>query len=240
MSTIPHRWVGPQLDARVAAHVQVWSEAQKGGPRLPETLPFVTISREFGCEAYPLAVQLAELINERFSPCVPWMPYDQELLDKVAAELHLHRDIIGSIDNRRRSEMTELFNSIINVKLDESLVYRKLAEVVRALAIHGHAILIGRGSCIITQDLKTGLHVRLVAPRRHRIHVYAETHAVPLGDAERLVLEGEKERERYLQTLYLGDPHQLHYHDLTFDVSRFNQQQMAEIIAVALWQRFTE
>jgi cytidylate kinase len=240
MSAIPHRWVGPQLDARVAAHVHVWTEARKNGVRLPETLPFVTISREFGCEAYPLAVKLAELINHRLSPTVPWMTYDQELLDRVAAELHLHREIVESIDNRRRSEMTELFNSIINVKLDESLVYRKLAEVIRSLAIHGHTILIGRGSYLITQDLKTGLHVRLVAPRRHRVHTYADTHQLPLADAERLVIQGEKERERYLQTVWCHDPTQTHYHDLTFDVSRFNLQQMAEIISVALWQRFEE
>ena len=60
--------------------------------------------------------------------------------------------------------MSEFFETILNKRVTETVVIRKIAEVIRSLAIHGHTIFVGRGSYLITQDLKTGLHIRLVAP----------------------------------------------------------------------------
>jgi cytidylate kinase len=227
------------LEARIAAHVHAWEQTRKSGkPRPPETLPFITISREFGCDAADVAHQLVKLLNERYIPVHPWVAYDKELLDKVASELHLRRDLVDALDGRRRDEMSELFDTILNHKVDDALVLRKLAEVIRSLAVHGHSVLIGRGSHLITQDLKTGTHVRLVAPRDFRVHYFAHRSDLSIQDAAKQVANGEKERERYLRTTCVHDPTHSHYHDLTIDRSRFNTIQIAEIICLALHQRF--
>ena len=181
------------LEARIAAHVHAWEQTHKSGkPRPPETLPFITISREFGCDAADVAQHLVKLLNERFKPVHPWVAYDKELLDKVASELHLRRDLLDALDERSRDEMSELFDTILNHKMDDALVFRKLAEVIRSLAVHGHSVLIGRGSYLITQDLKTGTHVRLVAPRDFRIHAFAHRSDLSPQEAAKQVAEGEK------------------------------------------------
>ena len=46
------------------------------------------------------------------------------------------------------------------------------------------------------------------------------------------------EREGYLRTVCVYDPTNSHYHDLIIDRSRFNTIQIAEIICLALRQRF--
>ena len=227
------------LEARIAAHVHAWEQTrQSGKPRPPETLPFITISREFGCDAADVAQQLVKLLNDRCKPIHPWVAYDKELLDKVATELHLHRDLLEALDGRRRDEMSELFETILNHKMDDALVFRKLAEVIRSLAVHGHSVLIGRGSYLITQDLKTGTLVRLVAPRDFRIHAFAHRSDLTIQEAAKQLAEGEKERERYIKTTCVQDPTHSHYHDLIIDRSRFNTIQIAEIICLALRQRF--
>src|SRR5258706_11969982 len=171
MTKISHGWAGPSLEARIAAHVQAWQKIKPlGSKRIVAALPFVTISREFGCEGRLLAQRLVEILNERCRPSIPWVAYDQEVLDKVAGDLHLQREIIESMDGRRRDEMTELFDSILNKKIDDGLVFRKMAEVVRSLANHGHSVLVGRGSHLIAQDLQTCLNVRLEAPDDWRLH----------------------------------------------------------------------
>ncbi|MGH8597145.1 MAG: AAA family ATPase, partial [Gammaproteobacteria bacterium] len=170
MSKLSHGWAGADLEAHIAAHVRAWEAAKSAGKLAPETFPFITVSREFGCEALPLAQKLVELLNERCRPSIPWVAYDRELLDKVAKELHLHRDIVESLDGHRRDEMSELFDTILNKKVDDAVVFRKLSEVIRSIAIHGHAVIVGRGSALATQDLKTGMHVRLVAPHGWRVH----------------------------------------------------------------------
>jgi len=154
--------------------------------------------------------------------------------------MHLSRAIVESIDGHRRSEMSELFDSILNRKVDESVVFRKICRVIRSLATHGHAVLVGRGSYLITQDLKTGLHVRLVAPRAWRIHRVADVQQFSAHDAEKVVDQFEKEREKFIQTFFVHDPHKIHYHDLIIDNSRFNLAQIAEIVFTALGARFGE
>lgn len=241
MSKISHSWVEPSVDARIGAHVHVWEDAKAlGRQRPPERFPFITISREFGCEALPLAQYLTHILNERCAPVYPWVAYDREVIDRVAQELHLSREIVESVDGRRRSEMYELFDSILNRKVDESLVIRRICEVIRSLATHGHAVLVGRGSYLVTQDLKTGLHVRLVAPRPWRILRVADIQRLSYHDAEKVVDQFEKERERFIQMFFVQDPHIIHYHDVVIDNSRFNLAQIAEIVFAALGARFGE
>ena len=241
MSKISYGWAGPNLEARIAAHVHAWQRLKESKqPRPPEVHPFITIAREFGCEGAALAHRLIEILNERCRPSIPWVAYDHELLDKVSQELHLHNELISALDGRRRDEMSELFEAILNRRVDDALVVRKLAEVVRSLAVHGHSVLVGRGSYLITQDLKTGMHVRLVAPFEWRAHQVASVRGIDYAEAKNLVTEGERERAHYVHTYFVQDPAHVVHHDLVIDNSRFNLAQIAEIVFTAVGARFGE
>jgi cytidylate kinase len=239
MTRISQGWVGSDVQARIAAHVHAWEKVKPlGSQRRLETYPFVAISREFGCEALPLAQHLVQVLNDRCHPFVPWVSYDRELLDKVSEELHIQRAILDMLDGQRRDEMSELFDNIINRKVDDALVVRKLAELIRTLAVHGHAVLVGRGSSLVTQDLRNGLHIRLVAPRAWRIHTVAANHNLAIHEAEKMVDEGEKQRNRYISTYFVLDHGFPFHHDLVIDNSRFNLVQIVEIVFAALSARF--
>jgi cytidylate kinase len=230
----------PGLDARIAAHVQAWAKIRATATRPQEHFPFITISRQFGCEGAELARQLVETLNERCRPSIPWVAYDHELLDQVAKELHLSRAVVESLDGQRRSEMSELFDAILNRKVDEAVVYRKLAEVVRSLALHGHAVLVGRGTALTTQDLRNGLHVRLVAPFEWRAHKLTESRGLARAEARKLAAEGEEQRQRFIHTFFVHDPGFEIQPELTLDNSRFNLLQLTEIVFTALSVRFGE
>ena len=206
------------LEARIAAHVHAWEKAkERGQPLAPETYPFITISREFGCEGSPLAHRLQEILNERCRPFFTWVAYEQEVLDMVAEQLHLARGLVETIDGHRRGEMSEIFDAILNNRVDDAVIFRKIAEVVRSLAIHGHTILVGRGSYLLTQDLRTGIHVRLVAPRAWRVHKVAADRGISNADAEQIVAQGESERDHYMRTFFIHDPAHPFHHDLVID-----------------------
>lgn len=239
MSKIPHAWVEASLEARLTAHLHAWEKAKHAGqPLAPETFPFVTISREFGCEAIPLALRLAEILNERCRPFFTWVAYDRALLEKVAAATDLQRGVVESIDSRRREVMTQFYDSVLNPGLPQTASYRKLAEVVRSLAIHGHTILVGRGSHLITQDLKTGMHLRLVASRDWRVQKVASDRGLSHVDAQNIVDQQAGERDQFLTTTFRTDPNEPFNFDLLIDNSRFNLDQLAEIVFTALSARF--
>ena len=239
MRRISQGWVGSDLESRISAHVQAWQKVKPLGiQRNLETYPFVTISREFGCEALPLAQQLVQTLNARCHPSIPWVSYDRELLSKVAEELRMERDILESLDGERRDEMSELFDNIVNRKVADALVVRKLAALIRTLAIHGHSVLVGRGSWMVTQDLRNGLFIRLVAPREWRVHTIADRRNISVKEARKVIAEGEKQRNRYLNTFFVVDPEFPFHYDLVIDNSRFNLVQIVEIVFTALSARF--
>ena len=241
MTQISQGWVGSDVEVRMAAHVKAWDKVKPlGDKRRLETYPFVAISREFGCEALALAEQLVETLNERCRPSIPWVGYDRELLDKVTEDPGMQRAILDMLDDKRRVAMGKLFDTIINRQGADALVVRKLAEVIRTLAVHGHAVLVGRGSSLVTQDLRNGMHIRLVAPRAWRVHAIAANRNLSMNEAEKTVTEGEKQRHHYINTFFVLDPHFPFPHDLVIDNSRFNLMQIVEIVFTALGARFGE
>ncbi len=233
------RWVKPPVAKRISAHIQAWEAAQRAEPPSPpENFPFVTISRQFGCQGAALGHRLAEILNERTRSPVPWVVYDHELLDKVAGELQLTREIIDSVDDRRRDEMSELFDAMIIKRVADAVVIRKLAEIVRSLALQGRVVLIGRGCYWTTRDLNMGLHVRLVAPTAWRVERFGRSRELSPAQAEKVVAEGQRQRQKYLQTFFAQDPGETIRHDLVIDNSRFRNDQMAQIVSAAVGARF--
>ena len=88
--------------------------------------------------------------------------------------------------------------------------------------------------------MKTGLHIRLVAPREWRVHKIAADRNLAQREAEKIVAEGEKQRHHYIATFFVLSPDNQLNHDLIIDNSRFNLAQIAEIVFAALGARFGE
>ena len=231
----------PTSKQGLAAHVHSWEKAKERGHPLAAGNFSVhhDLSREFGCEGTLLAHRLEEILNERCRPFFTWVAYDQQLIEQVANELHLAHGVVESIDGHRRNEMSEFFETILNKRVNETVVIRKIAEVIRSLAIHGHTIFVGRGSYLITQDLKTGMHIRLIAPLEWRIRRIAVDRKLSIKEAEQAVLDGERERQHYIETFFSGDAARHFLPDITIDNSRFNLAQLSEIVFTALGARFT-
>ena len=83
MNKMTQAWVKPNVEGRIAAHVRAWDQLKRVGVlRVVDELPFITISREFGCEALPLAQRLATVLNQRHQPAVQWVAYDREVLER--------------------------------------------------------------------------------------------------------------------------------------------------------------
>ena len=144
------------------------------------------------------------------------------------------------MDDTRRGEMTELFDAILNRKVDETLVFRKLAEVVRSLAAHGHSVIVGRGGYLVTHDLTAGVHVRLVAPHEWRVHKVAADRNLTVREAEKIVTEGQRRRDNFMRAFFVQDPLRPFHYDLIIDNSRFSLAQVAETIYATLTARFGE
>jgi cytidylate kinase len=139
----------------------------------PPPLPFITISREPYAGAWSFAQQLVETLNTCDPSPRPWTCWDRELVEKVAADHNLSKELIEAIENERHSWLTDFFTSLSYADgpevADESCVYQHVATTIRKLAASGRVVIVGRGGVFITRHVPAGIHIRLVAPFEHRV-----------------------------------------------------------------------
>ena len=164
---------------------------------VPGATPFITISRQAGAGGKLLAQQLVETLNRHDPQGKPWSAWDQELIERVAFEHNIPREDIAALEDDRRPWFLDFVNGLISRHAsagDEPTVYARVAETVRALALAGRAVIVGRGGVYLTSGMQGGIHVRLVAPLAHRVENMATQLNMSLDEAVKEVAQIDHNR----------------------------------------------
>ena len=108
--------------------------------------------------------------------------------------------------------------------------YRLLARQVVALANQGNIIIVRRGGAVLTQRFSNCFHFRLVATLEYRIQSIQRRLNIPFGEAETLVIENQKARDKFIESLLncsIADP--CYYH-CVFNSSKIKIPSIAQSI----------
>lgn len=197
----------PSVDRRLSAWVGLQSRLSER--KQPARRPTVTISRQFGCEGYPLAESLQEQLAIRTGET--WSVFDKALIERVSRETHLSEQLLANLGDTSRS--LDKLASVIPGWRTHDEAYEILARYIVSIAEEGNAIVVGRGGAVVTQHLANCFHVRLEAPYEHRVQSIQQRLGVSKEEAERLVQEHQKSRERFLEQFLhcsISDPRFYH------------------------------
>jgi len=131
--------------------------------------PVVTISREFGCEAKPLAAKLAAKLNEFYLPIgvnQTWAVISKDILFETARQLQTDSKKIEYVFSFERRNLVDDFLLSLSSKnhLSDWFVKEAIKKVIREFAETGYSIIIGRAGAQIARDIENSLHIKLVAP----------------------------------------------------------------------------
>ena len=193
--------------------------------------PFVTISRQYGCYGYSLALRLAEELNQVDAPGHCWQVYGKEGLAELAQQLHVSLEELEQQRKREPQWMDEVFRALFRGTAPSCWdLRRRVIRVIRDLASDGHAIIVGHGGSCATCDLPGGLSIRLEAPRPWRVERLARRMKIDPGEAARQVLAGEQEGD-YLRKVYAASVPGSPAFALTFDCSAFTDEEIARNVS---------
>jgi Cytidylate kinase-like family len=217
----------PSVEQRMGAFNEVMRRARL---LKPDTLPkpTITISREFGCEAFPVAEELMRLVQDRTGE--QWVLVDKSLLTAVAKDHRLAEEILHGL-GQKPVWLDEMFATLSPGWKSQASYYELICNEVATLAMAGNAIFVGGGAAIITKSLKNCSHFRLVADTEFKVRSIARRLDISRQDAESLIVEKQKERDRIIRTLLDADHHDpLHYHML-INNGKVKNQRIARTIA---------
>ena len=192
--------------------------------------PVITISRQYGTQGAALARQLAEQIG--------FECWDKEIVQKIAEHSTAPARLFESLDEHRRSAISEMISSVMGDGNPSSAEYlREVNRIVRTLAEHGSAVVVGRGAQFIVYPDRA-LRVRIIASVDHRAQGLMERKNISHSNAVAEIEQIDEDRYEFVQQSYYKDVHESTHYDLILNSGTTRFDNMIEIILSAYQARF--
>lgn len=194
--------------------------------------PFITISRLTGAGGINFPERLVYHLNEtdRNSENA-WMFFDKNILEIVLQEHNLPNEISKYMPEKKISEFQDVIEQLFGLHPNEHRLITKISDTILHLSHLGNVVLVGRGSNIITENCKNGLHLRLVDTLEKRLENIQEFFKLSRVEALKLVQTQDKQREDYIKKYFNKDINNPCLYSLVINFSRIRVEDIIESIS---------
>lgn len=220
----------PSIEHRLTGLIEVSRRVRAAGERLDRkiTSKTVTISREFGCEAYPAAEKLKAILEEITGET--WALVDRSLVDEVAHHHDLQAELLHNLGKRPRW-LDDMLSSLSTKWTNERDYFQLLAQKIVAIASGGNVIIVGMGGAIVTQSMKNCIHFRIFASSEFKIDSISHRAKVSAAEAVTMIEKRQKAREKFVRDFLDRDINNMNYFHLLLNNDRSSALLMAETMA---------
>lgn len=185
----------------------------------------ITIGCEFGAGGPQIGRMLSETLGIEY--------YDRDLVDKIAHQLGVDRELVEKADTEKRVQYE--FETTLGPRyanLTNKVIYLQ-QQAIEKMA-ERPCVIIGRSANYILQDHKDVLNLFIYAPKEIRVRSVMEQLGVDRGKALDMIDSNDiqlHERHKYITGTYRGDRHG---RDLLIDSSMLGWEGTAKYILMLL------
>lgn len=228
---MPENLLIPSVDLRIGS-LEEYNRRQKEKAALrhrkPKPRPCISISREYGCEGYPVAERLRELMMQRTGD--EWVLIDKAVLEEVARRHNISEEILRTLgdNNNILNEVLATFSP--RWKSDQEY-FRMLSRHVVALAEQGNVIISELGGAIITRHIENSCHFRIFGSAAFKTATLARRLNIEKEDAEKLMHRQQKGRDRFNRDFLDRNDHDPALYHMLFNNDRIAAGGIAHAIA---------
>ena len=205
-------------------------EAVLGQPPA-EDGPFITISRQTGCDARQVAESVADQLNRKYG-ITKWKWIDKDIIQRIAKELNTDdARVEGFYKGIEHSNLSEMIMAFSGSFVSDQRIKRAIEEVVLAICKEGFVVIVGRGGVSIAHDIRDSLHIRLMAPFYWRVENVMRKKNMNIEQAEEFVVDTDEKRFKLIQTFLKQKSINIDYlFDATINRNGFSIEQTASLI----------
>jgi cytidylate kinase len=202
------------------------------GPHRRRLRPVIAVSREAGAGGGEIARLAAQSLG--------WELLDANLLDRVADRYHLARPMLELVDETRMNWMYDVFGPWFDRRIIPHEKYvARLTRVVRAAALRGNVVLVGRGAQFMLPRGEV-LAVRVVAPLPWRVQRVAQLFAITETVARRWISEIDRGRGEFARRFFHQDVANPCLYNVVYNVASLSDLAEAAQDIVSLYRRLEE
>lgn len=198
-------------------------------------LPFVTISREYGCPAKEIAAMLVQKINSNnltTSNGQQWRIISKEILEEGSKELNVHPDKLSKFFKaEKKTAIDDILTALTEKYYHSDLKIKKtLTKIIQDFANKGNVVIVGRGGIGACCDFEKGFHIRLFAPMDWRANKIIEKgYCQTLEEARKLAKDIDIKRDNLVKFMSNNCIKESSF-DITYNCSFFNKDEITESI----------
>lgn len=223
------RLLVPSIEMRLGSLLEFNRRKDESDASRVKIRPAITISREFGCEAYPMTECLKEIMEKKTGQ--QWAIMDKALLEEVANHHNISEEIVRNLGEKKSRLLDEVLATFSSHWKSEKDYFRLLCKHVFSLAEQGNSIIVGRGSGIVTQQLKNCYHFRIYASHQFKVASIARRFSISRDEAEGVVEKNQKQRDAFIHDYFNLDPRDLRFYHLVFNNDKNSPERIAQTIA---------
>jgi len=228
---MPENLLIPSVDIRIGS-LEEYNRRQKEKAALQhrklKPRPCLTISREFGCEGYPVAELLRELMMQKTGD--EWVLIDKAILEVVAQHHNISGEILEHLGEKNHTLEEVLATFSPRWKSDHEY-FQMLCRHVVSLAEQGNVIILELGGATITRHLENSYHFRLYGSLGFKMRTLARRLNITPEAAEKVIKKQQKLRDKFHQDLLNQDAHDPALYDMLFNNKRITPARIAHTIA---------
>jgi cytidylate kinase len=185
----------------------------------------VAVSREAGSRGGTIARRAGRKLG--------WQVYNQELLEYLAQEKHLARELFDALDEPASAWVeTRLQQLLREQNLSQHAALVELARVVLAIGARGEAVILGRGAGTILPAAST-LHVRIIAPLADRVSYMSQFERLTAEEAAAQVKARDRNRGQFVETHFHRKPSDIYQYDLLVNSSLLGEDLSSQLVVRA-------
>ncbi len=228
---MPENLLIPSVDLRIGSleeYNRRQNEKAAGRHKKPKLRPCITLSREFGCEGYPIAERLRELMMQKSGE--EWILVDRAVLEEVARRHNISEEILRHLgeNNRVLSEVLATFSP--RWKSDQEY-YTMLSRHVVSLAEQGNVIILELGGAIITRHIPHSSHFMVFGSPGFKSTTLANRLQIEIEAAEKIMKQEQKERDHFVKRFLDRNAHDPSLYHLLFNNDHVAAGDIAHAIA---------
>lgn len=218
-----------KIDQNIAFQVRKISGDFK--TRRDKVEPCVTISREFGCQGFPLANAIATRLS---TGKTDWSVFSSDMLKEISDSNEYNRELIESVNESYRSQLQQDLDAIISRKPSDYSRFKRIAQNLKIIGSRGHTVIVGSGGAIVAQNQDNFFHIRIIASFQFRVERVAELFDISNVEAANLVEEKNLKRRDFIYRFTNKDVADPTFYHLILRNDYFSVDEMADIVVHAL------
>jgi cytidylate kinase len=193
--------------------------------------PVITISREKGSGGRLIAYLVVKKLGK------PWKVFHKEIIDEIAKQAHLEKDLIREVDEKKIPVVEEIIDDVFGKRyISLNKYYKHLVKILSTIGQRGHAIVIGRGANFLYPN---ALKIRIICDMEERIAWIMKDYKIKRVEAIEIIEESDETRSDFVKALFHHDQKKAHHYDLVIRTSKkLTLEDAADIIVKTAKRRF--